>query len=235
MKARHLLAALLFAALPAMAAVPAAQQVDVIEFYNAALDHYFVTTDAKEAADLDSGVHVGWKRTGLTFKAIKPGVSVPGSVSICRFYGKPEAKLDSHFYSASAAECASVQEKFGYAWLLESTEVFRSFPVDTTTGKCATDSEPVFRLWNNRADVNHRYTTQMSVYTAMVAKGYIAEGNGSPTQPVIFCMPVKDTSIAPPGTLTPGLIALNVRPVRFHPTWTPLSRSAASFASVVTK
>jgi len=200
MRARNLFAALLFAALPATATVPAAQQVDVVEFYNATLDHYFVTTDAKEAADLDSGVHVGWARTGLTFKAIRPGAAVPGSVSICRFYGKPEAKLDSHFYSASATECASVQEKFADAWLLESTEVFRSFPVDPTTGKCATDSEPVFRLWNNRADVNHRYTTQMSVYTAMVAKGYVAEGNGNPAQPVIFCMPVKDSSVAAPGT-----------------------------------
>ena len=159
MNARNLLAALLFAALPATASVPAAQTVDVVEFYNATLDHYFVTTDTREAADLDSGVHVGWKRTGLTFKAIRPGVDIPGSTAICRFYGRPEAKLDSHFYSASAAECASVQSKFADAWLLESTEVFRSFPVNPDTGKCATDSEPVFRLWNKRADVNHRYTT----------------------------------------------------------------------------
>jgi hypothetical protein len=39
MKARYLLAALLFAALRATAAVPAAQVTDVIEFYNQTLDH----------------------------------------------------------------------------------------------------------------------------------------------------------------------------------------------------
>ena len=37
MKARNLFAALLFAALPATATVPAVQTTDVIEFYNATL------------------------------------------------------------------------------------------------------------------------------------------------------------------------------------------------------
>jgi len=200
MNARNLFAALLFAALPATAAVPLAQVVDVTEFYNATLDHYFVTTDAKEAADLDNGVHVGWKRTGLTFQAIKAGEQVAGSVPICRFYGSPAKGLDSHFYSASAAECTAVQAQFPDSWLLESQEVFRAFPVDPNTGKCPASAESIFRLWNNRSDVNHRYTDQAAVYQQMVAKGYIAEGNGNPSQPVIFCMPMKDTTVAPTGT-----------------------------------
>jgi hypothetical protein len=201
MKARKFLAALLFAALPAAAAVPAAQTTDVVEFYNKDLDHYFMTADANEIKDLDTGVHAGWARTGFAFKAIKAGEQVPGSTAICRFYGKPEAKLDSHFYSASMAECDAVKAKFPDAWLLESTEVFRAFPVDVNTGKCVADSEAVFRLWNKRSDVNHRYTTQLTVYQDMVAKGYVAEGNGNPQRPVIFCMPAKDSTIsAPPGT-----------------------------------
>ena len=200
MKARNLFAALLFAALPATATVPAVQTTDVIEFYNATLDHYFVTTDTKEAADLDNGVHPGWKRTGLTFQAIKAGETVAGSVGICRFYGSPAKGLDSHFYSASAAECTAVQAQFADSWLLESSEVFRAFPVDPNTGKCPSGAESVFRLWNNRSDVNHRYTDQTTVYAQMIAKGYVAEGNGNPSQPVIFCMPMKDVSIAPAGT-----------------------------------
>jgi len=201
MRARNLLAALFFAALPAAAQVPAAQTVDVVEFYNATLDHYFVTTDANEAADLDSGVHVGWKRTGLTFKAIKPGATVAGSVAICRFYGSPAKGLDSHFYSASSAECAAVQAQFADSWLLESQEVFRALPVDPNTGQCPASAESIYRLWNKRSDVNHRYTDQTSIYQQMIAKGYVAEGNGNPSQPVIFCMPMKDTTtLAPPGT-----------------------------------
>ena len=34
-----------------------------------ARDHYFMSASAAEIADLDSGVHTGWVRTGLSFKA----------------------------------------------------------------------------------------------------------------------------------------------------------------------
>lgn len=221
MKVRNLFAAVLFAvlfaALPAAAAVPAASTVDVIEFYNATLDHYFVTTSTQEAADLDNGVHVGWKRTGLTFLAIKAGETVAGSVSICRFYGSPAKGLDSHFYSASAAECAAVQAQFPDSWLLESQEVFRAFPVDPNTGKCPAAAESIFRLWNKRSDVNHRYTDQTTVYQQMIAKGYVAEGDGNPAQPVIFCMPTKDTTVAPTGTPACSLAASSTSPLLGSP------------------
>jgi hypothetical protein len=208
MNLRHFIAALLFAALPAAAAVPAAQTVTVIEFYNATLDHYFMTADTAEAHDLDTGVHPGWARSGLTFLAIKAGEQVAGSTPICRFYGRPDTTppLDSHFYSASVAECAAVQAQFAASWQLESQEIFRAMPVDPNTGRCATDFSPIYRLWNKRSDVNHRYTDQTSVYAQMIAKGYVAEGNGSPQQPVIFCMPAKSGGTGPDttGTALPG-------------------------------
>ena len=49
---------------PDIAPVP----VVVVEFYNAGLDHYFITWVPQEISDLDTGVHVGWSRTGKTFK-----------------------------------------------------------------------------------------------------------------------------------------------------------------------
>ena len=190
----NFLLALLFAAATAVsAAIPATDQVQVVEFYHSGLDHYFVSTDLKEISDLDTGVHPGWVRTGLTFQAIKPGATSAGSAAICRFYGKPEAKLDSHFYTSNATECSTMQSKFADSWVLESTEVFRGIPVDPNTGQCAAGTEAIYRLWNNRSDVNHRYTDQFSVFKAMLALGYIAEGNGSPTLPVIFCMPTSAT------------------------------------------
>ncbi len=42
----------------------------------------------------------------------------------------------------------------------------------------ATNLTKVYRLWNNRADSNHRYTTDPTLKAAMIAKGYIAEGYG---------------------------------------------------------
>ncbi len=166
-------------------------QATVVEFYNQSLDHYFITTDVKEIADLDGGVHAGWARTGLSFQAIKAGSTFEGSIGVCRFYGRPEAHLDSHFYSGTLAECATLKASFADSWLLESEEVFRGIPVDSMTGNCVSGSGPIYRLWNNRSDVNHRYTDQIEIADQMKAKGYIPEGNGSPSRPVIFCMPTK--------------------------------------------
>jgi len=43
--------------------------VTVVEFYNASLDHYFITYVADEIAKLDNGTFKGWARTGLSFNA----------------------------------------------------------------------------------------------------------------------------------------------------------------------
>ena len=48
----------------------------------------------------------------------------------------------------------------------------------STTGACPADTVPVYRLWNQRADSNHRYTTDPGIKAAMLAKGYVAEGYG---------------------------------------------------------
>ncbi|MEO8536444.1 MAG: serine protease, partial [Betaproteobacteria bacterium] len=72
---------------------PADQQV-AIEFYNRSLDHFFITTSAAEAADLDSGVHAGWERTGLRFLAYSSPVA--GANPVCRYYRTPGFG-NSHF------------------------------------------------------------------------------------------------------------------------------------------
>ena len=145
-------------AFPAWAATPdavsTASQVQIVEFYNATLDHYFITADPQEISDLDTGVHAGWVRTGYAFQGVKAGVNLTGSTPICRFYGLPQAGLDSHFYSATPTECQAVQAKFVGQWELESTEVFRAYPVDPNTGLCPSNTEAIYRLYNNRADVD---------------------------------------------------------------------------------
>jgi len=55
----------------------------------------------------------------------------------------------------------------------------------TTTGACPAGAVPVYRLWNNRADSNHRYTTDTTVVKQMLGKGYIQEGYGP--NAVIMC------------------------------------------------
>ncbi|HTP99109.1 MAG TPA: hypothetical protein VMN56_07265, partial [Casimicrobiaceae bacterium] len=112
----------------AAAAIPATEQTTVVEFYNATLDHYFITADAKEIADLDSGVHAGWVRTGYKFAVIKAGSTYAGTSPVCRFYS-PVPTIDSHFYSAKPSECDDVKTKFPDTWQFESAEVFRAFLV----------------------------------------------------------------------------------------------------------
>ena len=60
----------------------------VIEYYNASLNHYFVTAEPAEVAMLDAGVVVpGWIRTGFNFKAWPAGSD--RGIFACRFYGTP--------------------------------------------------------------------------------------------------------------------------------------------------
>ncbi len=180
------LAAIVFAGAsgPSDAAIVAA-----IEYYYAALDHYFVTAIPTEIAALDGGQFPGWLRTGLSFNVYAEGSAVAGSVPVCRFYGSPAAGLDSHFYSASVLECQLVKQRFPGAWLLESDDVFEVFFPNQDTGQCPAGSIPVYRAWNQRVDSNHRYTTDLAVLLAMVAKGYAAEGYGPGPAPTAMCSP----------------------------------------------
>ena len=187
MRLRYVLGVLLAAAtFCGRAAIPASELAVAVEFYHAALDHYFITAEPAEIADLDSGVHTGWTRTGYRFSVIKRGSSYPGTMPMCRFWS---GMLSSHFYTAKPSECEDVKVMFAHAWQFESGEVFRAFLVDAVTGQCPADTTPVYRLYNNRPDVNHRYTDQLSAFVFMKGKGYIPEGDGNPAIPIAFCTP----------------------------------------------
>jgi len=52
-------------------------------------------------------------------------------------------------------------------------------------GACPATTRPVYRVFNNRADGNHRYTISRAIRDQMVAKGGTAEGYGPDA--VIMC------------------------------------------------
>ena len=167
-----------------LAVIPyAPAKTAVVEYYHAALDHYFVSALAADIAALDSGKLAGWARTGRTFNAYAD--AAPGTSPVCRFY-LPPAVGDSHFYSASPAECAEVAAKFP-AFVLEATAVMHIGLPDPDTGDCQEGLVRVYRLWNARADSNHRYTADPAERAAMVARGYVAEGYGPDA--TIMCAP----------------------------------------------
>lgn len=164
-------------------ALPPPATVDVIEYYNPALDHYFMSALTPDIDALDRGSLAGWQRTGRTFKAF-PGPAA-GAAPVCRFYLKPPFG-DSHFYSVSAAECASVRQKYPQ-FDYESADVMYLGMPDTASGACAAGMVAVYRVWNKRLDTNHRYTTDRTTRDEMVARGWIKEGYGDDA--VIMCAP----------------------------------------------
>ena len=155
----------------------------VVEYYNASLDHYFVTPLQPDIDALDSGRTAGWRRTGQSFEAYPAaGPSPPGASPVCRFYIPPQHG-DSHFFSASPAECADVQQKIATdpnysGYVPESPNVFMIQRPDTTSGACPAGTVPVYRLWNQRSDSNHRYVTDAALKASMLERGYAAEGYG---------------------------------------------------------
>lgn len=153
-----------------------------------AFEHYFVTADLGEMARLDlSSAQIPFLRTGLEFDVWPPG-TVPhaGASAVCRFYGLPSKGLDSHFFSVSPAECDAVRTKFGDTWIFETADAFVA-GVPDAAGVCPAGTSALYRVFNNRRDANHRYTTDRTLRDAMVAKGWLAEGYGADA--VAMCVP----------------------------------------------
>jgi uncharacterized delta-60 repeat protein len=159
---------------------------DVIEYYYPRLDHYFMSSLQPDIQALDSGHFPGWVRTGHKFKAYP--VVTNGTSPVCRFY-LPPLFGDSHFYSASPTECAQVAQQFpGFDY--ESSNVMYIGLPDPVTGACPAAAIPVYRLWDKRADTNHRYTTDPIVRDQMRGLGWVLEGYGAAAPNlVVMCTP----------------------------------------------
>jgi len=174
-----------------------------VEYFSPALGHYFYTADSAEIAVLDGGMIPGWVRTGEGFHvvpaAIQPtimkgmGNGTVAQGSVWRFYGLPQAGLNSHFFTADYHEAQVLMATAG-AWELESSDIFGVVSDDSvppTPYPCPAKSVPLYRLYNNRPDVDHRYTTSTATRDQMIASGWIVEGfgdyNGGPVK--AMCAP----------------------------------------------
>lgn len=163
-------------------------KVSVIEYYHAAFDHYFITPLANEIALCDAAKApcAGWVRTGHQFNAYASTGAPPASVGVCRFYNDSFAPASSHFYALHGGGCEQTLALFP-DWQLESPNLF-NMRVPDGNGGCAAGSVPVYRLYNNAMGgaPNHRFTTDLDVRDAMIAQGWVPEGNGIG---VTFCSP----------------------------------------------
>lgn len=156
----------------------------VYEFYNANLNHYFLTGSKEEAAMITrGGVGPGWANAGNYFYAWSGPEE--GALPVCRFYTQG---ANSHFYTASSKDCAflrSLNPENVLApdqWTYEGIAFYARLP--TPNGVCPPDSVAIYRLYNNRwrvNDSNHRFVRSLRERNAMIARGWVDEG-------VAFCV-----------------------------------------------
>jgi hypothetical protein len=170
-----------------------------IEYYWAARDHYFISADPAEIAALDASAPGGWARTGQSFGVYAKRTA--GDSPVCRYY-IPPLYGDSHLFDASPLVCFQAQTLFPM-FVYETGNAFSVYLPDQTSGACPTGTAPVYRLWNNRSDTNHRYTTSAALRDQMLAKGYVAEGYGAPA--VAMCAPLPGGPIPPTTSDIEGL------------------------------
>lgn len=164
----------------------------MIEFYNRALDYYFVSSRPADLALLDT--LAGWTRTGNSFNVYaSPSV---GALGLSRYYFDQVARSNSrgsHFYTVVVAEknsLANLNPTNASAPRLPYNEGIDSYAfapvIEGPGGSCASGQSPVYRLFRGQAkfpdNPNHRFTASIAIYNIFVALGWDGEG-------VKFCTP----------------------------------------------
>lgn len=153
-----------------------ANAVTVIEYYNAALDAYFITGRSNEQALLDGSS--GFRRTGMSFQAADAAVGSTALSRICRFYVSTSNPFtSSHFYGKEGSDCEGLraQNVPGFSW--EGYDFSTVKP--GADNVCPAGNVPLFRGFRagvNGKTSNHRYYPSLALCEAGAADGYGCEG-----------------------------------------------------------
>ena len=162
-----------------------------VEYFHRGYGHYFMTADADEIASLDMSTGAdAWARTGKSFGVWD--VASAEVIPVCRFWSDQSfAPKSSHFYTPYADECALV--KTNPTWLFERNAFYARIPEGTPGARtCPPTTQPLYRAYNNGISgaPNHRYTTDPLLLDAMIAQGWVMEGEAATR--VFACVPVPE-------------------------------------------
>lgn len=171
---------------------PAAQTLTVVEYYNAALDAYFITGRPQEQGYLD-GLGGDFVRTGMTFGARSSPSGAVGEIRVCRFFVSQSSPfVSTHFYGRDDTDCAALRSSRPTGFADEGVEFYTVQPA--SAGSCAApNSIPVYRSFRpgvGGRTPNHRYSVTRERFDALTAAGWAPEG-------VVFCAPVGMPSTEP--------------------------------------
>ena len=157
--------------------------VDAIEFGNDALGRYVAHLVA--GRDRDNSTRARRSRAGRA-----PGARSapsrrrrPGTTPVCRFY-LPPALGGSHFLGRDPAECAATAASLPDAIHESAAVMHMVLPV---AGQCPAQTSPVYRVVGEDAGTHHRYLGDAATRDQLVARGWIAEGEGPDR--VTMCAP----------------------------------------------
>ena len=170
---------------------PCGPSLTAVEYYHQDFNHYFVTALPVEIAALDAGVFAGWARSGQSFR-VYPTHTYCSAANACRFWsGQTFEPKSSHFYTPYPTECAYLQQQG--VWQYEGDAFALVMPAGPAgQGNCRPPTQPLYRTYNNGMSgaPNHRYTTDPAVLDAMVAQGWIMEGEAATR--VFACVPAQE-------------------------------------------
>jgi carboxyl-terminal processing protease len=158
-------------------AASAQTPVTVVEYHNSVIGSYFITSRANEHALLDS--LPTYRRTGASFAAFSPtGILPAGVQAICRYDIKlPPTFYSSHFYGLPS-ECATLSTLVLPTFISEGLDFAIASP--NAAGVCPLNApvtvRRVFRPQTPVDSPNHRYTTSIDTYNAMIELGWKGEG-----------------------------------------------------------
>jgi predicted dienelactone hydrolase len=141
-------------------------ELEVVEYVLPRFGKFFMTGLPNEIAVLDT-LSPEFQRTGIRFAAFRADSSV--GTPLCRIYANDGARLSTHFYSLSEADCAWIKAQ---PWANDEGIAMRASPLtfDAKGSTCALpDTEKIVRLYNFNT-INHRYlplsVVERSVFTA---------------------------------------------------------------------
>jgi len=127
-----------------------------------------------------------------TVEIYDPATRAWSHAGVCRFWsGQSFARKSSHLYTPYADECAKLMHDT--VWMYERHALYVAMPGGTPGARtCPLGTRPRYRAYNNgMGDApNHRYTTDPAVLDAMIAQGWIMEGEAATR--VFACMPQQD-------------------------------------------
>lgn len=168
--------------------------VDVVEFYNTHLKHYFMTASQADIDLIEQGkAGEGWVRTGESFNAWSIGSTVEAA-NVCRFYGSIYPGPNSHFFTLSTQGCRSLMDLQETTpaneprWNFENYAFSLMPPIGSQEQPCLEGFTPVYRAYNNGyqkgEDSNHRFVTNRELFQPLIEQGWTDEG-------VVFCSPAE--------------------------------------------